>query len=189
MKNTKDIMIAALLIAVVALAVGYAAFATTLTVNGHAVVDANWQVEIISITPSYSGTAEETVNSPVTPKYTATTATFDATLKAPGDKATYTVVVQNKGSIKAKLNAITPSSADLATLNAAAPAVVNYSITTAPALNSVLNPTDTATFVFEVEFDPNTTAEQFAALTGTIEKSLTATMEYVQDTSSASSGS
>ena len=189
MKNTKDIMIAALLIAVVALAVGYAAFATTLTVNGHAVVDANWQVEIISITPSYSGTAEETVNSPVTPKYTATTATFDATLKAPGDKATYSVVVKNKGSIKAKLNAITPSAADLATLNAAAPAVVTYSIKSAPALNSVLNPNDTATFEFEVVFDPNTTVEQFAALTGTIEKSLTATMEYVQDTSSASSGS
>lgn len=30
------------------------------------------------------------------------------------------------------------------------------------------------------------TAEQFAALTGTIEKSLTATMEYVQYTSSGS---
>ena len=186
MKNTKNIMIAALLIAVVALAVGYAAFATTLTINGHAVVDANWQVEIISITPEYTGTAVETTNNPVTPKYTATTATFDATLKAPGDKATYTVVVKNKGSIKAKLNAITPSSADLATLNAAAPAIVKYAITSAPALNSVLNPNDTASFVFEVSFDSNTTAEQFAALTGTIEKSLTATMEYVQDTSSSS---
>ena len=186
MKDAKNIMIAALLIAVVALAVGYAAFATTLTVNGHAVVDANWQVEIISITPSYTGTAVETVNSPVTPKFTATTATFDATLHAPGDKATYTVVVKNKGSIKAKLNAITPSSADLATLNAAAPAVVTYAMTSAPALNSVLNPNDEATFVFEVTFDPNTTVEQFAALTGTIEKSLTATMEYVQYTSSGS---
>ena len=186
MRDAKNIMIAALLIAVVALAVGYAAFATTLTVNGHAVVDANWQVEIISITPSYSGTAVETTNSPATPRYTATTATFDATLKAPGDKATYTVVVKNNGSIKAKLNAITPNATDLATLNAAAPAVVTYAITSAPALNSVLNPTDEATFVFEVTFDSSTTAEQFAALTGTIEKSLTATMEYVQYTSSGS---
>lgn len=184
MKDAKNIMIAALLIAVVALAVGYAAFATTLTVNGHAVVDAKWQVEIISITPSYTGTAVETVNSPVTPKFTATTATFDATLKAPGDKATYTVVVKNKGSIKAKLNAITP--ADLTTLNSTEPAIVKYAITTAPALNSVLNPNDEATFVFEVTFDSSTTAEQFATYTGTIEKSLTATMEYVQYTSSGS---
>ena len=70
--------------------------------------------------------------------------------------------------------------------NEAAPAEVTYAMTSAPALNSVLNPNDEATFVFEVTFDPNTTVEQFTALTGTIQKSLTATMEYVQYTSSGS---
>ena len=187
MKNGKNIMIAALLIAVVALAIGYAAFATTLTINGHAVIDSNWDVEIISITPSYSGTAVETTNSPTTPSFTATTATFDTTLKAPGDYATYTVKVKNKGTITAKLNSITPS--DFTTLNAATPAVIKYSITSQPALNSTLAPSAEVDFVFKVEFDENATAEQVAALTAPIEKSLTATIEYVQDTSSSGSGS
>lgn len=189
MKNGKNIMIAALLIAVVALAIGYAAFATTLTINGHAVIDSNWDVEIISITPSYSGTAVETTNSPTTPKFTATTATFDTTLKAPGDYATYTVKVKNKGTITAKLNSVSPDATALATLNAAAPAVIKYSITSQPALNSTLAPSAEVDFVFKVEFDENATAEQVAALTAPIEKSLTATIEYVQDTSSSGSGS
>lgn len=189
MKDTKNIMIIALLIAVAALAVGYAAFATTLQINGHAVIDANWDVEITNITASYVGMAEETGSTPTVPAvptHTKTTATFDATLHAPGDSATYVVTVTNSGSIKAKLNSIAPSTADLATLNAAAPAVIKYTLVSSPSLNSVLNPSDTATFTFKVEFDSNATTESLDGLTDPIEKSLTATIEYVQDTSSSS---
>ena len=180
-KDTKNIMIAALLVAVVALAVGYAIFATTLQIDGVANVDANWDVEIISITPSYTNNAQETSNA--TPSYTTTTASFDATFNTPGDKATYTVVVKNNGSIAARLNAISPNASALNTLNSTAPTVIKYSIKSAPALDSVLAANGgEATFVFEVEFDKDATAEQVQALSTPISKSLTATIEYVQNT-------
>lgn len=184
MKNSKNIMIVALLISVVALAIGYAAFATTLTINGNATVNSNWQVEIISITPSYSAGASEATHTPAYPTFTTTTASFDTVLTEPGDYATYTVVVKNKGSITAKFNGITP--ADFTTLNSTAPSVINYSVTTKPAANATLAPNAEATFVFRVEYDPNTTNEQYAALTSPITKALTATIEYVQNTTSGS---
>ena len=41
MKDKKNVLIAALIAAVVFMAVGYAAFATTLNINGKATIDSN----------------------------------------------------------------------------------------------------------------------------------------------------
>ncbi len=100
MKNGKNILIAGLLVAIMVMSVGYAAFASQLNLNGTTTIDGEWDVEITAIKAS-NVTGDAVAG---TPSYTASTATFNATLKKPGDAITYTVTVENKGNIDAKLN-------------------------------------------------------------------------------------
>ena len=105
-RGAKVIAIVALLIAVVGLTVGYAAYSSTLTINGTANVDpASWDVHFgyktgTSLTAEKVGNAVETT----APTLADTTISgFDVTLKAPGDSVTYNFVIKNAGTLNAKL--------------------------------------------------------------------------------------
>lgn len=100
-KSGKNLVIVAVLLAVLCLGIGYAAFATELNLNeSTATIQGDWLIEITNIeATTIVGTADAG-----TPSFTDTTATFDALLNAPGDSVTYTVTVENKGSIDAKLD-------------------------------------------------------------------------------------
>lgn len=105
-RGAKVIAIVALLIAVVGLTVGYAAYSSTLSINGTATVDpASWKVNFgyktgDSLTGTTTGHATETT----APKLADTTISeFDVTLKAPGDSVTYNFLIKNSGTLNAKL--------------------------------------------------------------------------------------
>lgn len=100
MKDGRNIIIGALLIAVITMAVGYSAFATQLTINGNAEIVGDWNVEITNIeATTVTGEA-----APGNPTHTTTSATFDADLKQPGDSVVYTITVENNGTIDATLD-------------------------------------------------------------------------------------
>lgn len=105
-RGAKVIAIVALLIAVVGLTVGYAAYSSTLTINGTANVDpASWDVHFgyktgTSLTAEKVGNAVETT----APTLADTTISgFNVTLKAPGDSVTYNFIIKNAGTLDAKL--------------------------------------------------------------------------------------
>ena len=106
-RGAKVIAIVALLIAVVGLTVGYAAYSSTLTINGTATVDpASWKVNFgyktgtTSLTGTTTGHATETT----APTLADTTISgFDVTLKAPGDSVTYNFLIKNSGTLNARL--------------------------------------------------------------------------------------
>ena len=105
-RGAKIIAIVALLIAVVGLTVGYAAYSSTLTINGTANVDpASWKVNFgyktgDSLTGTIKGHATETT----APTLADTTISgFDVTLTAPGDSVTYNFLIKNSGTLNAKL--------------------------------------------------------------------------------------
>ena len=109
-RGAKVIAIVALLIAVVGLTVGYAAYSSTLTINGTANVDpASWKVNFgyktgDSLTGTIKGHATETT----APTLADTTISgFDVTLKAPGDSVTYNFLIKNSGTLNAKLASFT----------------------------------------------------------------------------------
>lgn len=106
--NRKNIIISALALAVVTMAVGYAAFATTLNISGSATILGEWDVEITNIAFQGTGQAQDGSST----GYTSTSATFDCELYAPGDSCIYTITVSNTGSINAVLDSIvlSPSS-------------------------------------------------------------------------------
>lgn len=105
-RGAKIIVAIALVVAIVGLTIGYAAYSTTLKITGTANVDpAKWDVHFAnktgdSLTATIEGKAVETT----APTLTATNISgFDVTLKAPGDTVTYNFLVKNTGTIDAIL--------------------------------------------------------------------------------------
>src|SRR5574344_1257953 len=104
-RDQRNILIGVLLVAIVIMSVGYAAFATTLTINGTSKVTGNWDVAITGITANELTTTADGG----TPTYTALTATFASELNQPGDSVEYTITIKNSGSIDAKLKEVVPT--------------------------------------------------------------------------------
>ena len=190
-REKKNILIGGLLVAIIAMAVGYAALAQQLTINGTAQVSSTWDVKFTSIsagTASNSAGVASTATNRTEPDYTKTTATFDVEFQTPGDTMEYDIVVTNDGSLDAKLANVvaTASSAggsgDLELTEANG---INYEITIdgnsiEQAKNTVLaGKTDgaakTSTVHVKVWWDENATTIPENAV-----KKLTVTLEYVQ---------
>ena len=108
-KNNKSILIGGLLAVVVLMAVGYAAFASSLKISGTSNISTTWDVEITDITTSNKVGSASVKEQPTFEKLTAT---FSTNLVSPGDSITYNIKVENKGSLDAKLNKITLTKED-----------------------------------------------------------------------------
>lgn len=100
-ENKNSIIITSLIIAIVAMSVGYAALASQLTINGTAGTGgATWSIEFANIVKNDSlSTAGVKENND--PTVTGTSATFDVSLDYPGAKIVYDVTVKNGGTIDA----------------------------------------------------------------------------------------
>ena len=102
-RNNKSILIGGLLAVVVIMAVGYAAFASSLKISGTSNISTSWNISITDITTS-NKVGSASVSG--TPSYDGLTATFNTNLVLPGDSITYNIKVENKGNLNAKLNKI-----------------------------------------------------------------------------------
>lgn len=169
MRDSKNIIIGALLITLMVMAVGYAAFAQTLEINGNAKIAGEWDVEITGIEPTYVGGASDEKDLPT---FTSTTATFDTILNAPGDSATYVVTVENLGTIDAELDSISllPDDAE------GSPAI-DYEIVSQPAEGSKLVAGGSTTVTIKVTYNSNT-----EELPSVLNKKFTGVIEYIQAT-------
>ena len=105
----KNALIGALLAVVFVMAVGYAAFAQTLTITGTATIESTWDVHFdtekttdIQYETGAGGTVQPQGTVSFTPgnEYSAT---INATLNQPGDKVTFTLTIMNEGTIAADL--------------------------------------------------------------------------------------
>ena len=145
MRNKKNIVIVSMCVAVLFMVVVFAALQTRLTISGVGSVKGKWQIEITKIESTPSGTAYN-IEEPV---FSATNVTFNAGLKKPGDKVTYHITVENKGSINAIIDEVQILSNNqvhtLYTVNG-----IEEGITMIPKGQSI-------TFDFDVEFNRNMT--------------------------------
>ena len=161
----KNILIGALLAVVFVMAVGYAAFAQTLTINGSAEITSTWHVGFdTSKTTDEPGVVTPTTgaNGTTAPSGTVTysddqNATIAATLIQPGDKVTFTLTIENYGNINAKLN--TPVvTANSGSDEDSSPLVVkqgNIIFTVTAPSPTTINQNETATMTVTAEFDNN----------------------------------
>ncbi len=149
--------------------VAYAAFSQLLTINGTGTAAGNWDVEIISITAKSQTGATDQAS---TPSFTSTTATFDVNLAYPGATSSYDVVIQNKGSIPAKLSTLT----DLTATNALTPVDIQYTLT-GVAVNDTLAAGASVTATVQVEWVAGGTTN-----IDTQSKAATINFNYIQNT-------
>ena len=110
----KNVLIVALVAVVLVMAVGYAAFAQTLTINSKATVteqSQNWNVHYDTTKTTGAGVVDATTGTGGTTAPLGTigydgtgqTATINATLNQPGDKVKFTLTIINDGTINASL--------------------------------------------------------------------------------------
>ena len=104
--KTKKIIMITMCTLICIMAVGYAAFATQLTINGTASIESTWKVEFTNI-EEVSKTSGVTITNP--PTASGTTATFNIDLTSPGDKIVYKITVANQGTLNAIIDDITAS--------------------------------------------------------------------------------
>lgn len=107
-KQTRNIIIAVFMVAIVTISVAYATLSTALTITGNAKISANWKINfqepssgIIGLNPSTQGSAEI-----ITSGLSATVANLQVEFAKPGDSATYIFDVVNGGTIDAQISSV-----------------------------------------------------------------------------------
>ena len=94
----KNIVIGIMCIVVCIMVIGFAAFSTTLNINGTSSIESNWKVVFTNI-QELNKTNGVMINT--NPTASGTTATFDVSLESPGDSIEYQITVANQGTLDA----------------------------------------------------------------------------------------
>ena len=165
MKSKKIIMITMCCLICV-MAIGYAAFATNLTINGTANITSTWKVVFTKI-EEVSKTSGVTITK--VPTAEGTNATFNVDLKSPGDKIIYKITVANQGTLDAIINDITASETGSDAIKFEISGIKK---------GDKLAKSATTTFNVTISYDESVTIQP--ALTDSI---LTININYVQDVS------
>ena len=119
MKKTKrNSLIIVLVVVLLALAIGYAAFSSTLTINGNVNGAASWDIKFTEakLLAADGTTAADTSYGTATISEDGLTVTATIKLSYPGDGVILQTVVTNNGQIPAKLKSVNitnPTSADV----------------------------------------------------------------------------
>ena len=179
-KSKKNGIAIVLVVLLLALAVGYAAFSQALPINGTAKTQTgNWDVKFKSAEASKSVVTAATTTNTATVAQDGKSVTVSVDLAAPGDGSNITTVIENAGKIDAKLTGFevtrdfTVSADDANVYENGAMKLTVPAMTTNG--SDVIKAGQSKTFVFSVEWDENINATEVQAATFTI------TFTYEQD--------
>lgn len=194
-KTKKNYVIIALVVILLALAVGYAAFGGTLQITGTATANGTWNVHFANatITPNESSNSGNTV----TLSKTATdndTLTVTVALGYPGDGATVAVDILNEGTVDARLTEfkVEGTGFDAGTVSGSNTVYQNGAIkVTVPTMNAdettgevVAKANGKCSVAFDVEWDEDVDTVADGGQTATF----TITFKYTQSTSTFTPG-
>ena len=180
MKDSKNLIIGMLCAVVCVMAVAYAAFQTTLTINGTATISSTWNVAITAI--DCTATAVEGGQAAaVTKSFTATTAQFDFTFNQPGDTGHCDVTISNTGTLDARVKSIDTvvkdgTGASKEGLNVTETDLIKYSVS-GIAVGDTLAAAKTQTYKIDAAYDADATG---SATEATKAKTVTVTIGYEQ---------
>lgn len=171
MKNKKrNYVIAVLVVLLLALAVGYAAFSDTLNITGTANAKGTFDMEFTSATID-TATAQgiNTVTSTAEVSADKNTVTVNIVdLAYPGAGTNVTVVVHNNGTVPAKLTGLNFTGIDDDDIEVSFPSGL--------AINEIVQPDATCTITFSVKWKTT------SSLTSEKSVNFSATLDYSQDT-------
>ena len=163
MERSKRTVIIALCIAIFMMAVGFAAFSTTITIDGTANVTSDWNVVFtnIAVISKTDGATSKSANA------SGTTATFDVGLISPGDNIVYEITVENQGT----LDAIIENIEAFASVNPA----IDFEISNIK-IGDTLAKQKNTTFNVTISYDKDVTSQP-----SNVSNTLTVDITYVQN--------
>lgn len=118
-RGTRTLAVIALLVAVVGMTIGFAAFSTTLTIEGTGTVKASkFSVIFENLMPAVAtGTAKEASGgTPTIQPGSTVIRNYNVELTTPGDSISYTFDIANRGTYDATITGITMAGRDSETL-------------------------------------------------------------------------
>ena len=161
-RDKRTYLIIGLCAVLVVMVVGFAAFSSQLTINGTSEISSNWDVHIKDGGVSYKNAVDAT--STTAEKTSNLVATFACNLITPGKSTiSYDVVVENKGTLNAKLDSINLTGGNSAIAVVTSP--TNASLSTSPI---VLAPNDETTITVTVSYNDINTQPTGSGLTTNI---------------------
>ena len=146
-RNKRNLIVIGLCAVVAIMAVGFAVFSQQLQINSTSEVTSTWDVHIKNNGVSYKDAVAAT--STLAEKTSALVATFACSLTTPGTSTiSYDIIVENKGSLNAKLDSINLTGGNSAISVVTSP--TNASLATSPI---VLGPDDETTITVIVSYN------------------------------------
>ena len=103
-RRKNNIIIASLCAVVILMGVGYAAFSSQLNITGTSNITSNWDVRITNIESELNGATD--LEAPTYDNTNGMYASFHTGLSKPGDYAEYTITIENRGDIDARIEQI-----------------------------------------------------------------------------------
>ncbi len=174
-EKNKNVLIGGLLAIVLVMAVGYAAFATQLNINGTANITSKWDVRFDNSKQDGAGVIDSTTGlggataptGSITYSNDDLTANLTADLTQPGDSVLFTLTIKNSGTLSAK-NGTPVLTLDGGTVTGLTATKGNIKFTVTSPTPTTIAANGTATMTVKAEFtDPgeNTvTAKETAQL-------------------------
>ena len=161
-RDKRNYLIIGLCAVLVVMVVGFAAFSSQLQINGTSEISSNWYVHIKDNGVTYKNAVDAT--STLAEKTSNLVATFACNLITPGKSTiSYDVVVENKGTLNAKLDSINLTGGNSAIAVVTSP--TNASLSTSPI---VLAPNDETTITVIVSYNDINTQPTGSGLTTNI---------------------
>ncbi|MBR2840399.1 MAG: hypothetical protein IKF01_00850 [Bacilli bacterium] len=161
-RDKRNYLIIGLCAVLVVMVVGFAAFSSQLQINGTSEISSNWDVHIKDNGVTYKNAVDAT--STLAEKTSNLVATFACNLITPGKSTiSYDVVVENKGTLNAKLDSINLTGGNSAIAVVTSP--TNASLSTSPI---VLAPNDETTITVTVSYNDINTQPTGSGLTTNI---------------------
>ena len=179
-KKSRKYLIVLLIVFVLALAVGYAAFNDTLTITGTANANGTFDMKFTSATVDKTVGVDATGTTATISEDEDTVTVAVKDLAYPGAGAQFTVEIKNEGTIPAKVQSVTPTGIEGST---------NIKIKGLDAITAehpTIQAGETCTLTFTVEWDKDSEAELTEEEKSGISFNLD--VEYVQDTTDVFDG-
>lgn len=99
--KTNNILMGVLVAVIAVMGVAFAAFSTTLNINGTATISSTWNVTFAQGTCTNTTQKDSGKKSEGTVSVSGTTATITANMASPGDVLTCTIIAKNEGTLDA----------------------------------------------------------------------------------------
>ena len=103
-RRKNNLIIISLCAVVILMGIGYAAFSSQLNITGTSNITSNWDVRITNIESELNGATD--VSEPSYDNTNGLYASFHTGLSKPGDYALYTITIENRGDIDARIEKI-----------------------------------------------------------------------------------